>query len=123
MDEASAGEDVEKIRLVRAHRVSADPAVLNRAGAGGVTGPPVLSTEEQLSPDSGALKRRFSGRDRRPRRRLFDDAHAVCRRRCWFMRGARWNLPFFMIARMRVLSWRMRTSAIGSPSTRSRSAR
>src|SRR4051812_41377888 len=37
--------------------------------------------------------------------------------------GALWKLPSFMIARSRVASCRMRTSASGSPSTSSRSAR
>src|SRR4051812_40044588 len=57
------------------------------------------------------------------RRWLVQNAHAVSRRRASFMRGALWNLPSFMMARMRFLSCRMRTSATGSPSTNSRSAR
>jgi hypothetical protein len=58
--------------------------------------------------------------DRRP---LLDEAHAVIRRRCWLSFGALWNLPSFIMARMRDLSCRIRTSAIGSPSTNKRSAR
>ena len=65
----------------------------------------------------------LSLRDAGPRRLLVEHAHAVSRRRCSLMRGALWNLPSFMMARMRFLSCRMRTSAIGSPSTSSRSAR